>query len=181
MGRVRGARAAVLAAGICAATLAACGGGGANSEAARTHGVRLQRVASFEAPLYATSAPGDARRLFVVEQAGQIQILRDGRRNRDAFLDIRPLVRSGGEQGLLSVAFPPDYGRTGRFYVYYTTKAGNQRIVEYHRRDAAHADRRSARTVLEMADHEANHNGGQLRFGPDGLLYVGTGDGGGGG
>jgi glucose/arabinose dehydrogenase len=78
------------------------------------------------------------------------------------------------------MAFAPDYARTRRFYVYYTDRAGLQRVVAYRSRTADRADPSSARLVLRMADHEANHNGGLLLFGPDHLLYIGTGDGGGG-
>ncbi len=108
-------------------------------------------------------------------------VVRDGRKLDTPFLDIRGQVTAGGEQGLLSLAFAPDYAGSGRFYVYFTDDAGDQRIVEYQRRDADHADPGSARLVLRMADSESNHNGGLLMFGPDDLLYVGTGDGGGGG
>jgi len=149
--------------------------------AARRRGVRLARVGSFDSPVYVTSPPGDTHRLFVVEQAGTIRVVRDGRTLDRPFLDIRPLVTSGGEQGLLSMAFAPDYARSGLFYVYYTDTDQNQRVVEYRRgRDGA-ADPGSARLVLEMDDSESNHNGGLLLFGPDRLLYIGTGDGGGGG
>ena len=108
-------------------------------------------------------------------------VLRNGRRLDTPFLDIRDQVTAGGEQGLLSLAFAPDYADSGRFYVYFTDRSGDQRIVEYRRRSADRADAGSARLVLRMADSESNHNGGLLLFGPDGLLYVGTGDGGGGG
>jgi glucose/arabinose dehydrogenase len=118
----------------------------------------------------------------VRRRAGRpIRVVRDGRTLDRPFLDIRPLVTSGGEQGLLSMAFAPDYARSGLFYVYYTDTDQNQRVVEYRRgRDGA-ADPGSARLVLEMDDSESNHNGGLLLFGPDRLLYIGTGDGGGGG
>jgi glucose/arabinose dehydrogenase len=144
-------------------------------------GVRLKRVGEFDAPLYVTSPPGDRTRQFVVEQGGRVMVVRDGRKLRTPFLDIRDQVTAGGEQGLLSIAFAPDYADSGLFYVYYTDNAGDQRLVELHRRDADHADAGSERLVLRMADSESNHNGGLLLFGPDGLLYVGTGDGGGGG
>jgi len=143
--------------------------------------VRLARVGTFASPLYVTGAPGDRRRLFVVEQGGRIMIVRGGRKLARPFLDIRSLVTSGGEQGLLSVAFPRDYAKTGRFYVHYTDRAAQQRLVEYRRSSADRANHRSARLVLRMADRESNHNGGSLKFGPDGLLYIGTGDGGGAG
>jgi glucose/arabinose dehydrogenase len=143
-------------------------------------GVRLVRIGRFTAPLYVTAPPGDRRRVMVVEQTGRIMVVRGGRTLARPFLDIRSLVRSGGEQGLLSVAFPPDYARSGRFYVYYTDRAARQRIVEYRRATADRANPSTARRVLVMADPEPNHNGGLMVFGPDGLMYVGTGDGGGG-
>ena len=97
------------------------------------------------------------------------------------FLDIRSQVTAGGEQGLLSVAFAPDYARSGRFYVYFTDRSADQRVVEYRRASAERADAGSARLVLKMDDSEGNHNGGLLLFGPDRHLYIGTGDGGGAG
>jgi len=143
-------------------------------------GVRLVSIGRFESPLYVTSPPGDRRRVFVVEQEGRIRVVRGGRTLAEPFLDIRSLVTAGGEQGLLSVAFPPDHERSGLFYVYYTDKEQDQRVVEYRRASPDRADPRSARLVLRMDDEESNHNGGLLKFGPEGLLYIGTGDGGGG-
>jgi len=106
--------------------------------------------------------------------------VRDGRVLRAPFLDISPQVVSGGEQGLLGLAFSPDYARSGRFYVDFTDRNGDTRVVEYRRGASAdRADPRSARQVLFQRQPEPNHNGGQLAFGPDGLLYVGLGDGGG--
>jgi glucose/arabinose dehydrogenase len=148
---------------------------------AASKATRLVQVGTFESPVYVTSPPQDERRLFVVEQAGRIMVVRDGKKLATPFLDIRSLVTSGGEQGLLSVAFPPDYASSKRFYVYYTDRSGDQRIVEYQASSADRADAGSARQVLHMADPEVNHNGGLLLFGPDKLMYVGTGDGGGGG
>jgi glucose/arabinose dehydrogenase len=144
-------------------------------------GVRLARVGVFQAPLYVTAPPGDRRRVFVVEQAGTIRVVRGGRRLSRPFLDIRALVQAGGEQGLLSLAFAPDYARTRRLYVYYTDRQGDQRVVEYRAATADRAAPGSARLVLHMPDSESNHNGGLLKFGPDRLLYIGTGDGGGAG
>ena len=159
-----------------AAALVGCGGPGT---ATVSGAVRLQRVGSFAAPLYVTAPPGDRRRIFVVEQGGRVRVVRAGRTPATPFLDIRRLVKSGGEQGLLSLAFAPDYARSGLFYVMYTAQPnGEERIVEYRRRTADMADPRSARLVLAQRDPESNHNGGLLLFGPDGLLYVGMGDGG---
>ena len=153
----------------------------ATATPAAARGVRLRKVADFADPVYVTSPPGDRARQFVVEQGGRVMVVRDGRKLGAPFLDIRGQVTAGGEQGLLSIAFAPDYAESGLFYVYFTDGAGDQRIVEYRRRDADRADPGSARLVLRMADSESNHNGGQLLFGPDDLMYVGTGDGGGGG
>jgi glucose/arabinose dehydrogenase len=156
------------------------GGSGAAGRAAQSRGVRLVKVGDFDAPLYVTAPPGDRRRIFVVEQAGRIMVVRGGKTLGQPFLDIRSEVTSGGEQGLLSLAFAPDYARSGLFYVYYTEKSGTQSIWEYHRATADTANPGSARLVLRMQDPEPNHNGGLMIFGSDRLMYVGTGDGGGG-
>ncbi|MCW2951255.1 MAG: glucose/sorbosone dehydrogenase-like protein [Conexibacter sp.] len=161
--------------------LSACGGSAEPAARAAGGDVELTRIGRFDSPLYVAQPPGDARRLFVVEQAGRIRVVRDGRTLPRPFLDISSLVRSGGEQGLLSVAFAPDYADSGRFYVDYTDVDGDTRVVEYRRASADRADPRSARQVLFQPQPEPNHNGGLLQFGPDGLLYVGLGDGGGGG
>src|SRR5215216_6471080 len=108
-------------------------------------GVRLQRVGTFDSPLFVTSPPDDRARRFVVEQAGRVIVVRRGRRLATPFLDIRGQVTAGGEQGLLSLAFAPDYADSGRFYVYFTDRGGDQRIVEYRRRDAERADRHGPR------------------------------------
>ncbi len=151
------------------------------ARAAASRRVKLAKIGEFDMPLYVTAPRGERRRVFVVEQGGTIRVLRGGKRVARPFLDIRSRVIAGGEQGLLSMAFAPDYAKTRRFYVNYTDRAGAQRVVEYRRSrsSADRADATSARLVLRYDGIESNHNGGLVKFGPDGLLYVGTGDGGG--
>ncbi len=173
---------------IVAFAVAACGdedsesgSGTANAATKASGAVKLVSVGTFASPIYVTAPRGDRRRLFVVEQEGTIRVLRSGRKRPKPFLDISSRVTAGGEQGLLSMAFAPDYAKSRRFYVNYTDSAGKQRVVEYRRStsDPERADAGSARTVLRYDGLEANHNGGLIVFGPDKLLYVGTGDGGG--
>jgi glucose/arabinose dehydrogenase len=135
-------------------------------------GVRLQRIGTFNSPTYLTAPPGDKHRVFVVEQPGTIRVVKDGRKLAKPFLDIHSQVQSGGERGLLSMAFSPDFAKSGRYYVYYTGLDGDIHIQEF-----------PSRRELVRIEHSTypNHNGGQLEFGPDGRLYAGTGDGGGGG
>jgi hypothetical protein len=146
-------------------------------------GVELRKLGEFDTPVYVDDAPGSNRLLFVVEQPGTISVLRGKKRIAHAFLDIRDQVEFGGEQGLLSVAFAPDYRQSGRFYVYYTARGGDiNRVSEFRRTSATSADPSSERTVIEFSHPDFdNHNGGQLQFGPDGFLYISTGDGGGAG
>ncbi len=144
-------------------------------------GVALKRIGSFDSPVYVTGAPGFPQLLFVVEQPGKIQVLRNGRRLGKPFLDIGGPVEFGGERGLLSVAFPPDYAQSGRFYVYYTDGAGSIRIDEFRRGSPTRALAGSRRGVISIPHAEnSNHNGGQMQFLGD-LLYFGSGDGGSGG
>ena len=146
--------------------------------------VRLDSIGRFANPVHVAAPPSDSRRVFVVERPGTIRIVRDGRTNDRPFLDIRSRVRCCGEQGLLSVAFAPDYAESRRFYVFFTERpSGDLRVFEYRASsDADIADPGSARAILRVPHRRfTNHNGGQVAFGPDGLLYVSTGDGGGGG
>jgi glucose/arabinose dehydrogenase len=132
-------------------------------------------------PVHLTSPPGDPR-LFVVEKSGTIRVIKDGQVLQTAFLDIRDEVSGGSEQGLLSLAFHPDYASNGRFFVDYTNRAGDTRVVEYRvSADPDRADPAPVQTILSVDQPFANHNGGLLVFGPDGMLYVGLGDGGSGG
>jgi glucose/arabinose dehydrogenase len=142
---------------------------------------------SFSVPVFATAPPGDSTRLFVVQQNGDIKLVK-GTQQSD-FMTV-PGVQyvANGEQGLLSMAFAPDYASSHRFYVYYTDagacSGGNCdiRMDEFTWLDADHGDASTRRQVLSIPHQNAsNHNGGQLQFGPDGYLYLATGDGGGGG
>jgi glucose/arabinose dehydrogenase len=148
---------------------------------AAARGVRLKRVGTFDQPVAFAAPPRDTHRQFVVEQQGTIRVIRDGRVLSTPFLDIRDRVVAGGEQGLLGLAFAPDYATSKRFYVYYTARgSGANTVAEFRAASADRADPGSARVLLAQPDRESNHNGGQLQFGPDGLLYIGLGDGGGG-
>jgi glucose/arabinose dehydrogenase len=187
------ARSLPVAAAVAACALAACGGssddapartataaaGAPHVSTARAGKLHLVSVGKFDNPLYVTAPPGDTRRVFVVEQTGRIRVVRGGKTLPEPFLDVSGSIVSGGEQGLLGLAFAPDYASSGLFYVDYTNTNGDTRIVEFKRQTADKADPGSARDVLAIDQPEANHNGGQLAFGPDKLLYIGMGDGGG--
>ena len=126
---------------------------------------------------------GDSR-LFVLEQAGLIQILNsDGSKNNTPFLNINPIVLGGGERGLLGLAFHPDYATNGYFYVNYSNNSGNTVISRFTRSTANPdiADDTSELQLLTYIQPYANHNGGDMAFGPDGYLYISSGDGGSGG
>ncbi len=132
-------------------------------------------------PVRVTSPAGD-QRVFVVEQDGLIKVFdRDGA-SRGVFLDLTALTNGAGERGLLGLAFAPDYATSGRFYVNYTDLAGNTQVARY--RVGSNPDRAnpgSAQILLTVDQPYPNHNGGHLAFGPDGMLYIGLGDGGSGG
>ena len=139
----------------------------------------LKPVASgFSSPLYVAAPRSEPGVLYVVEQTGRIQRVAAGRRT--TFLDVRGKISCCGERGLLSVAFDPGYARNRLFYVDYTDRSGDTRVVRY-RSNGARAIPASAKQLLFVKQPYPNHNGGQLQFGPDGLLYVGMGDGGSGG
>ncbi len=138
-------------------------------------------VEGLDQPLYLTNA-GDGR-LFIVEKEGAIRLVQDGRLLDEPFLDIRDRVNAdSSERGLLSVAFHPDYAQNGRFFVNYTNLAGNTAVSAFQVGSSPNqADPGSESILLTIRQPYANHNGGQLQFGPDGYLYIGMGDGGSGG
>jgi glucose/arabinose dehydrogenase len=126
------------------------------------------------------NAGDDSHRLFLVEKAGRIFIIKNGLTLNTPFLDIRSVVMSGGERGLLSLEFSPDYDSSGLFYVWYTQDGGDTVLSRFTvSSDADIADASSEEQLLTVAQPDSNHNGGRLRFGPDGMLYLGIGDGGG--
>ncbi len=138
-------------------------------------------AAGLSNPLYLTAPAGDAR-LFVVEQVGRVRIVENGQLLSTPFLDITDRVGSGGERGLLSIAFHPDYSANGYFYASYTENGGDTRIERYSvTADPNRADPSSANLVLSVEQPFGNHNGGLIVFGPDDMLYIGLGDGGSGG
>jgi glucose/arabinose dehydrogenase len=158
-------------------------GSTSKGSSSKVPGVHLVRVGNFSQPVYITGAPRDPGRVFVVQRTGQVMLLLNGHKQARPFLDISSVVYSQGgeEQGLLGLAFPPDYAHSGLFYVDYTVPGNDIEIVQYRRsaRDPDLADPSSGRVVLKIDHHKnTNHNGGQLAFGPEGDLYIGVGDGG---
>ena len=132
-------------------------------------------------PLFVTHAGDGSGRLFIVEKTGTVRILAEGRLLEQPFLDIRDRVgSSGSEQGLLGLAFAPDYERSGDFYVNYTDRSGDTVVARYQiASDPNLADPAGEAVILKLKQPAGNHNGGMLAFGPDGMLWIGTGDGGG--
>jgi len=167
----------VLVAIAAAAVLATVAGSARGAEAAFQ---RTVVVSGLSSPLDIASTRTDPRRLYVVEQRGTIRVLDRGKLRKGFFLDVRKLVVSGGEQGLLGLAFDPKYASNRFVYVDYTDTNGDTRVVRY-KTNGTRAIPSTARILLRIDQPYANHNGGDLVFGPDGGLYVGTGDGGSGG
>jgi glucose/arabinose dehydrogenase len=147
--------------------------------------VVLERVASgLSDPVGVTNAGDGSDRLFVIQRAGKVRVIEAGGRLLAApYLDLTARVRSGGERGLLGLAFHPDFASNGRFYVDYTRAADGATIVSELTAGRGHAsaDAATERILLTVSQPYANHNGGQIAFGPDGYLYIGLGDGGSGG
>jgi glucose/arabinose dehydrogenase len=145
--------------------------------AAPAHAAELrgERVGTFDEPVYVTSPPGHPRTLAVVERYGRVRLVRRGRVLRRPLLDLRRRVlieddrETIDQRGLLSIAFAPDYRRSGRLYVDYVDTAGRLRVDEWRRGSGR------LRRVLDLGEATTQHHGGQLQFGPDGLLYVSTG------
>lgn len=129
------------------------------------------------APTGVVARPGDPGRLYVLEQAGRVRIVAGGRVLGQPFLDLTDRVKSGGEMGLLGLAFHPDHARNGRLFVHYTDRGRDTRVVEFRVR-GDRVDPDGGRIVLRQRQPYENHKGGQLAFGPDGRLYLGLGDGG---
>jgi glucose/arabinose dehydrogenase len=160
-------------------------GGGSLASPPATPQLQTVRI-GFSALTFLTAPPTDTARLFVVEQAGRIQILdrATGTLNAIPFLDISAQISRSGEQGLLGLAFHPNYDANRQFYVYYTDPSGNPTVARYLRQIMAPdlADPLSGVVLVSVPNPgPSNHNGGMLAFGPDGCLYAGTGDGGTGG
>ncbi len=143
-------------------------------------------VDGFTRPLYLTQAGDDSNRIFIVEQVGKIWILRDGQLEDQPFLDIEAIISPGAranafsEQGLLGLAFHPDYRENGAFFIYYTDRQGRTVVARYQVEAEAPdvADAASGQILFQLAQPYANHNGGHIEFGPDGYLYIALGDGG---
>jgi hypothetical protein len=142
--------------------------------------VQLKLMGSFDFPDHVVSPPRDSRRLFVVEKAGRIRLLLNGRKLTTPFLDIAAEVAPGNEPGLLSMAFSPGYARNGLFYIYYAGTDRHTHLLEFHRSasNPNQADRTSRREVLSFEHPSGEHFGGLLLFGRDEKLYLSTGDGG---
>jgi glucose/arabinose dehydrogenase len=141
--------------------------------------IRLRAFAGgFNQPVFLTHAGEGNGNVYVVEQGGRVMLLDRSGDTRGIFLDISTRVQSGGERGLLGLAFHPEYHDNGRFFVYYSNNAGDNVVTEFRRRTAEKADHGSERVILSMDDPFSNHNGGWIAFGRDGFLYIATGDGG---
>jgi glucose/arabinose dehydrogenase len=141
------------------------------TERGRAHGFDVERVVSgLNRPTWVGVAPGDPEALWVLEQPGRVVRLRGGR--RATVLDLEAQVTTGAEQGLLGIAFHPDFATNRRLYLNWSDENGDTRVAEFR-------DGRQVRELLFVEQPEPNHNGGHLAFGPDGRLYVGMGDGGG--
>jgi glucose/arabinose dehydrogenase len=162
------------------ATPITCGDDGVTADPPpASDGIVLTEVASgLERPVQLLDAPGDPR-LFIVEQRGRIRVLSGGLLQETPYLDVSSELSGGNEQGLLGLAFHPDFQSNGFAYVNYTDGSGDTRVVRYtERADGVSLDPASAKEILFVDQPFGNHNAGQLLFGPDGMLYIPLGDGG---
>jgi glucose/arabinose dehydrogenase len=166
----------------------ACGGGssGDSPPAPPSVALAVERVfpaLSFTSPLALLQAPGDSTRWFVVEQGGRIRVFANGAQvsTVSTFADISDRVSASGEMGLLGMAFHPDFPANPRVYLSYSNETAGRvnRVSEFKLDANGNVDAATERIILSVAQPEANHNGGQIAFGPDGYLYIGRGDGGG--
>ncbi|MEX2535643.1 MAG: PQQ-dependent sugar dehydrogenase [Trueperaceae bacterium] len=156
----------------------------AGPEAGQPPGLELVEIATgFESPTTIVHAGDGSERLFVLEQPGRIRVIENGELLPDPFLDIGGEISSGGERGLLGLAFHPNYAQNGRFFIDHTDSNGDSVVAGYSvsEDDPNRADPGSAMEILHVEQPYANHNGGGLAFGPDGYLYLSLGDGGSGG
>jgi glucose/arabinose dehydrogenase len=194
-----GSRAGRLGAGLClAGALVACGGAGsgapdpvpsptaascaAGAPVAGVPALAARLVVSgLRSPLDLQSVREDRERVYVVEQGGRVRVVRNGQLQAAAFLDISDRISSGGERGLLGLAFHPRFAQNRRLYVNYTDPAGDTHLAEFTASSPDTASAGTERTLLRVAQPFSNHNGGGLAFGSDGYLYAGLGDGGSGG
>jgi glucose/arabinose dehydrogenase len=178
-GTGRRMRAGLIVAGlVAAALLAGLPGlhGRSSRAAADVPDVVLTPVGTFASPLYVTSPPGDPSRIFVVERGGTVRVVKNGVVLPTPFLDVASEISTEGERGLLSIAFAPDFATSGLVYAYSTEQDGTIAIWEFHAAPGADVADAGHRTVLAIPHTATRHNGGQLQFGPDGLLYIGVGD-----
>jgi glucose/arabinose dehydrogenase len=167
----------VAAAALCVVVLGSTSGSALGAEDAFRRVVVARALAE---PVQVIGPRSEPRRLYVVEQRGTIRVIDRGKLRSGFFLDARKRITAGGEQGLLGLAFDPQYATNRFIYVNYTNTNGDTRVVRY-RTNGTRAVPSTARVLLAIDQPYANHNGGGLAFGPDGGLYVGTGDGGSGG
>jgi glucose/arabinose dehydrogenase len=139
--------------------------------------VRLQKVGDFDAPVSVAAAPGDYSRIYVVERAGTVRVIRDGVTLPDPFADLRSAVDDTGERGLFSIAFAPDFQTSRLVYAYYMDPFGALHVDELRAASADRADPSYQRVTIQITHLAAQHNGGTIAFGPDGMIYIATGDG----
>ena len=168
---------AAAAAALVALVASGCGSGEAAAPESPLELRLLPIVNGVTAPVQLVATSSEPRRLYIVQQAGVVRVRDRGRMLEKPFLDLRAATRAAGEQGLLTLAFHPKYKTNRRFFVMYTARAGDTRVVEFRTRTGGRSPQR-VRELLFVDQPYDNHNGGTLVFGPDGRLWLGLGDGG---